>query len=142
MMFYGVKLHVVTMLEVLRSVGSKVWNAFTAVLYGLLSLVSFGPMLIAERLPSRKGVTQLSGVIIGIVVVMMVAIVGVLIGGVFTQKTSQIFTDQNVSSEWVNLANQASSYSITGLSLLLIGIIVAAAMSVIAIIVAYFRQRT
>jgi len=88
---------------------------------------------------TKKGISQLAGLVISFIVFIMVLSIGVLIGGVFDKTTGTIFTQLGVSSNWTNIKNTATSYTITGLNLLSIAIIISAAMSLVAVVLMYFR---
>ena len=72
---------------------------------------------------ARRGSANYSNIMIGLAVALAAAMISILIAGVLHGQISKIFTDLNVTSSWVNLADTAANYIQTTFSLVLIGIL-------------------
>ena len=86
----------------------------------------------------RRGtISNLGGMVIALVVVMVLIFIGTLLGGVFHSTMSDTFSDLSVSSSWSTLAENAASYSQTGIRLVSIGIIITAISAILAIVLGF-----
>ena len=81
-----------------------------------------------------RGSVNLGNIIWGLAFTLIVALIAILVAGVISGQMSSIFTQLNVNSTWKSLANTASSYVQTAITLALIGIVIAGVMVIVAIV--------
>lgn len=91
----------------------------------------------ADLLADRYGGLQnIGGLFLSFVVAMIFIFVAVLIGGVFAGHTNQIFQDLNLTGTvWETIYSRTETFVTSGMNILLIGILIAAAMALVGVIV-------
>ena len=79
-------------------------------------------------MPNRKyslGISQLGALAIGLITLMIVLGFAVLVGGVMESEIGKIYTEQNVTTDWTNIASRVFGFTRTGLGILSIGVLIA-----------------
>lgn len=67
----------------------------------------------------------LGALAIGLITLMVVLGFAVLVGGVMENEIKNIYLEQNVTTEWSNIADRVFSFTRTGLGILSIGVLIA-----------------
>ena len=70
-----------------------------------------------------RGSANLSNIFIGLATILAVALIAIMIAGVLSGQITSLFTQLNVTSTWINLANTAQNYIVTTFSLVLIALL-------------------
>lgn len=76
---------------------------------------------------NRKGNMEVGYAILGIVFAVAMSVMAVLVGGVFFDKTGDVFTDMGINEtnqvDWYNLYVNAGDYATTGISIAIVSLI-------------------
>jgi hypothetical protein len=78
---------------------------------------------VKKKANAVRGSISMDRVFTGLAGVLAVALISLLIAGVLSAQIGNIFTQLNVSGQWINLKSSAESYIITTFSLVLIALL-------------------
>jgi hypothetical protein len=78
---------------------------------------------IKKKANAIRGSVSMDKVFIGLAGILAIALISILITGVLSAQIGSLFTQLNVTGQWLNLKSSAESYIVTTFSLVLIALL-------------------